>query len=134
MHPLAAYLAFWLVLMPLAIVNGLLREYTFGPLLPELRAHQLSTVTGILIMTAAVWLLASLWRPPSSAQQALIVGFAWLVFTVAFEFLFGRLVAGHSWERLLHDYNLFAGRVWLLFLVWITVLPFAVFQFHERVS
>ena len=42
--------------------------------------------------------------------------------TVAFEFGFGHFVAGHSWQRLLGDYNLLEGRVWLLFLLWILVV------------
>jgi hypothetical protein len=127
MDTFAVYLAFWLVLMILAIANGLLREATFGKSLPELRSHQLSTLTGILLMSAAVGLLAQVWRPPVSASQALAIGAAWLVFTLAFEFLFGRYVAGHSWQKLLQDYNLFAGRVWPVFLAWVFFLPCAVF-------
>ena len=38
------------------------------------------------------------------------------------------IVAGHSWARLLADYNLFAGRVWSLFLVWITVAPYVTWR------
>lgn len=47
---------------------------------------------------------------------------------VAFEFLFGHYVAGHSWERLLHDYNLVAGRVWLILLVWVALAPSLFFR------
>jgi hypothetical protein len=42
--------------------------------------------------------------------------------------LFGHYVAGHSRGRLLHDYNLFAGRVWLILLVWVTVAPYLFFR------
>ena len=52
----------------------------------------------------------------------------WLVMTVAFEFLFGHYVTGHSWTWLLRDYDLSAGRVWLVLLVWITVSPFLFFR------
>jgi hypothetical protein len=127
----AVYLAFWLALMALAIGNGLLREFGFGKSLPELYSHQLSTATGLLITTGAVWLLAYYWRPPASAGQAIAIGVAWLAFTLAFEFIFGRYVAGHSWQRLLYDYNLSAGRVWPVFLAWILLLPYAVFKFLE---
>ena len=34
----------------------------------------------------------------------------WLGLTLAFEFGFGRLVAKQSWEQLLADYNVAAGR------------------------
>jgi hypothetical protein len=47
----------------------------------------------------------------------------WLVLTVAFEFGFGR-ARGCSWELLLHDYNLFAGRLWLLVLLMVLCAPY----------
>ena len=52
------------------------------------------------------------------------IGLIWLGLTVAFEFLFGRFVAGHSWIRLLQDYNILAGRVWSLLLLWVALAPY----------
>ena len=43
---------------------------------------------------------------------------------MAFEFSFGHFVAGHSWSRLFQDYNLFAGRLWVLVLLWLTLAPY----------
>jgi len=119
--------------MLLAVGNGILREATYGQHLSDLQAHQLSTLTGILAMTAAVWLL-SLWKQPDSAKQALFIGIIWLIATVSFEFVFGHYVAGHSWQRLFQDYNLLAGRVWLLFLIWLVALPYAVFKLYALSS
>jgi hypothetical protein len=34
------YLFFWLVLAVIAVVNGTLRQFVDGPLMPELAAHQ----------------------------------------------------------------------------------------------
>jgi hypothetical protein len=120
---ISRYLFFWLILAVIAIANGTLREFTYGRYLPELAAHQVSTLTGILLSGGAVWLLSRVW-PLGSAQQAWIVGACWLLMTVAFEFGFGHFVAGHSWSRLFADYKLLEGRVWALFLVWIAVLPY----------
>ena len=39
----------------------------------------------------------------------LLVGFLWLVLTLAFEVAFGRFVVGASWERLAADYNVLEG-------------------------
>jgi hypothetical protein len=64
--------------------------------------------------------VVSRWRPVSG-RQAIAVGLIWLVMTVAFEFVFGHYVAGHSWERLLYDYDLPAGRLWSLVLAWIAL-------------
>ena len=38
-----------------------------------------------------------------------MVGVLWLVLTLAFEILFGRMVMGLSWERLAADYNVLEG-------------------------
>ena len=127
----AKYLFAWLLLAVVAVANGVIRQATYGKSLPELAAHQLSTVTGIVAIGLVVRWLSRLW-PLSSAKQALIIGLCWLVMTIAFEFGFGRFVAGHSCERLLADYNLAQGRVWSLFLLWITLAPWAFFKMVQQ--
>lgn len=125
---IAAHTLFWLVLAAVAIVNGILRERTYGVLLSELRAHQLSTFTGMALTGAAAALFAR-YFPVESETDAIVIGAVWLILTVAFEFVFGHFVAGHSWARLRRDYNLLAGRLWLIFLLWIAALPYAVRRF-----
>lgn len=104
----------------IAIVNGTLRDAWYGKQLSELQAHQVSTASGVLLFGLYIWMLLRIWKPASSSQ-ALAIGFMWLGLTVAFEFLFFHYVMGHPWNRLLHDYNVFAGRVWVVILMWITV-------------
>jgi len=114
----------------IAIANGALREGCYGEHLSELRAHQVSTVTGILLFGVYIWVLLRLWKP-ESAGQALTIGLMWLGMTVAFEFLFGHYVAKRPWSDLLHDYNLLAGRVWVVVLVWVTIAPYLFYGLHE---
>lgn len=121
------YLLFWPALAVIAIINGTLRQFTYGQYMPELAAHQLSTVTGILLTGAAVWALNRAW-PIASARAAWAIGGSWLVMTVAFEFGFGHYIAGRSWSRLFADYDLLEGRVWSLFLAWIAVLPYVIWR------
>jgi hypothetical protein len=40
-----------------------------------------------------------------------MVGFIWLILTVAFEILFGRFVLGLSWERIGSGYKVWDGGV-----------------------
>ena len=122
------YAAFWLVLAVLAIVNGILRGSTYGRMVPELAAHQISTFTAIVLTGTAVWFFHRR-HPIASIREAWLIGAMWLAMTIAFEFGFGHFVAGHSWERLLADYDVLSGRVWSLFLVWILVMPPV---FHRR--
>ena len=57
--------------------------------------------------------------PPTPLRAGLI----WLVLTLAFEILFGRFVAGASWERLWSDYNLLQGGLLPIGLLVLTVAP-----------
>jgi len=95
--------------------------------MPELRAHQLSTLIGSVVIGAFVWLVVRRW-PPASGGQALAIGLVWLALTVAFEFFMGLVLAGRPLPDVLHDYDVLAGRVWPLFLAWLTVAPWV---FHR---
>jgi hypothetical protein len=125
------HLLVWLLLAIVAIANGIVRQSTYGKVLSDLTAHQLSTVTAILASSIVVWFVNRAW-PIESVAQAWIIGGLWLVATIVFEFGFGHYVAGHSWQRLLADYNVLDGRVWSLFLLWIFVLPYVVFRLADR--
>jgi len=125
---LIRYLLCWFLLAIVAIANGILRQATYGKHLSELAAHQVSTATGILFTGLVVWVISRFW-PIESAAQAWLIGACWLVATIAFEFGFGHFVAGHSWGRLMADYNLLDGRVWSLFLVWITLMPYLFYRY-----
>ncbi len=106
----------------IAIANGAIRQFTFGRVMPELRAHQLSTIIGSVLMGSFIWFIISLF-PPISSKQALSIGVIWLCLTVVFEFFMGLLLSSKSLSMVLNDYNLLEGRVWLLFLAWIAVAP-----------
>ncbi len=116
------YLAAWLIMLFVSIANGAVRDFTYGPRMTELAAHQLSTVTGILLLGVVIWRFLRA-DPPSSASHALAIGLAWMALTVAFEFLFFHFVGGHSWSALAANYRLFDGRLWVLVLVWIAAAP-----------
>jgi len=124
---LIRHILFWFVLVIIAIGNGALREAVYGKALDALTAHQISTATGILFSGLAVWFFTRTF-PLESQRQAWTVGITWLVLTLIFEFTFGHYVAGHSWTILLHDYNLLAGRVWVLFLIWVVTMPYIFYK------
>lgn len=127
------YIAFWFVLAGIAIASGSLRQFGYSRLVSELTAHQVSTVSGILLTAAAGWWFSRL-LPIESARQAWIIGASWLFMTLAFEFGFGHFVAGHSWQHLLAEYNLLAGRIWLLFLCWIALMPYVFFRLRAKAA
>jgi hypothetical protein len=123
------YVIAWVPMVPIAIANGWIRETWYARHLGELRAHQVSTFTAVVLFGVYIWALTRIW-PPKSSRQALFIGLVWLVLTLAFEFVFGHYVLGHPWSRLFHDYDLSAGRVWPAVLVWLGVAPYVFYRLH----
>ena len=121
------YVAAWLLMPIIGIINGVIRQYGYSSALGELRAHQVSTLTGMVLFGLYIWALTLLWKIRSSAE-AIAIGLIWLTLTIAFEFLFGHYVMKHPWSRLLHDYNIFEGRLWVLVLLWVTLAPYVFYR------
>ena len=124
------YALAWVPLVIIAIANGALREGVYGRYISELRAHQLSTVLGVLLFGLYIWALIH-YMPPASSKQAISIGLIWLGLTVAFEFIFMHYVAGRSWSVLLHDYNILAGRIWVVVLIWVAVAPYVFYRLQK---
>jgi hypothetical protein len=125
------FLITWIPGIPIAIINGLIRNSLYQKFLSELHAHQLSAVSFALFFSIYVWYILK-WIRLSSIQDAVLLGLVWLSLTIAFEFLFGHYVMGHSWSKLFHDYNLLAGRVWIFVLIWITIIPIVLQSVQQR--
>lgn len=121
------YVLAWIPMLVIAVANGALRQLIFSKVMSEPHAHQLSTLIGSVIMGVYIWLVVDIW-PPSSGLHALIVGFIWLGLTVSFEFFMGSVLQNRPLTLLLDQYNLLAGRVWVLFLVWVTIAPWLFFR------
>lgn len=125
------YVLLWFPMAAVAVANGVLRQTTYGPRMGELRAHQLSTITGIVLIGLFMWAVLRVW-PPRSSRQAAAIGLVWAAMTLAFEFLFMHYVAGHSWQRLLAEYDLPAGRVWVFVPLWVAAAPYLFFRASAR--
>jgi hypothetical protein len=109
-------LAIWLLLLILAVLNGAMRERLITPRLGEQGGHIASTAILCAAIILVAWLSIS-WMGPKNGREALMVGLVWVALTVSFEFLAGHYAFGNSWERLIADYNVFHGRIWILVLL-----------------
>lgn len=120
---LARVAAIWLVLLAVAILAAVLREGLLTPRLGAGAAHVVGTLAVVVVFAAIIWASAR-WVSPTLARSELIAaGVVWLVATVLFEFGFGHYVMGHSWARLLAEYNLLAGRLWVLVTLTLLCMP-----------
>ena len=115
-------LAVWLILLTVAFANGAIRELWILPKSGEPVAHALSSVTLCLAILLLSWFAIS-WIGPLSSRDPWTIGGLWVVLTLAFEFLAGHYVFGNPWSRLLADYNVFRGRIWLLVIVTTALAP-----------
>ena len=61
MATMIKYALAWLVMPIIGIINGTIRQYGYRQALGELRAHQVSTVTGIILFGVYIWALTSWW-------------------------------------------------------------------------
>ena len=108
-----------------AVVNGTFRVILLNPRLGEPVGHIVSS----LMLSLFILLLAGCSCPgqdPSPPAAALALGGLWLLLTLAFEFGFGHFVAHKPWRELLADYNIAAGRIWVLVLLTTLLAPLIV--------
>ena len=108
-------ISWWTAILVLAIVNGALREEFLIPLLGVFTAQ---IVSG-LILSALIQLVALIAMPgfgPVSAKGYWLIGLAWLVMTLIFEFSFGLFVQHKDMAELLQAYTFTKGNIWPLVL------------------
>jgi len=112
----------------IAVINGSLRDLWYKKFTGELLGHQVSTISLIIFFGFFIRFVINK-LPPNSEKQAIFIGLLWLSLTIVFEFGFG-LIRGYSWHKMLDDYNVLKGRIWILVLIWTTIAPFLFFKFN----
>jgi hypothetical protein len=113
----------WGALLVLAFANGALREIALVPSMGDTPAHALSSVTLSAAIVVLSWVTIG-WMHPQSASDAWRIGALWLACTLAFELLAGHYLFGNPWSRLLADFNVLRGRIWILVLLTTVAAPF----------
>ena len=108
--------AVWFGILLMAIFNGAFRDVVLTPRLGDLGARAVSCLTLASLIVLVTWTSLP-WVRPVSTTDAWRIGSMWLAMTLIFEFGAGHYLFGTSWTALLADYNLLAGRLWILVLV-----------------
>lgn len=109
-------LAVWLLLVVVAIANGGFRVAVLIPRVGEQTGHVISTILLSVLILAIAWLTIG-WIAPATMSDAIVIGFFWAALTLLFEFGAGHFLFHQPWERLLADYNLRKGRIWIFVLI-----------------
>jgi hypothetical protein len=121
---IAVTIGTWFLFMIVAIINAVLRNGVYKPIIGDLRAHQLSTIIFIAIILILTYLVFRFSKMEVTTQQTFIIGSIWLLATICFEFLAGHFAFGNSWDKLLADYNILKGRIWSLVLITMFFSPY----------
>jgi hypothetical protein len=103
----------WIGAAALGVANGASREALYADAVGDEAAHLISTGTLLALLGGYMRLLQRRW-PLGTRREAVSIGAAWAVLTVAFEFGFGHWVAGDSWSALLENYDVTERKVWVL--------------------
>jgi hypothetical protein len=112
----------WLLLLVAASLNGAVREAVLIPQLGDGGGRAISTVTLCVLILLLTYLTIG-WIGPRTGAEAWMVGGTWVMLTLAFEFLAGHYLFGHPWSRLLEDYDVMRGRIWILALMTTFIAP-----------
>lgn len=121
--PLLRGLLVWLLIMLGESLHGALRRLLFREdVIFALR--QVSVVIGVAIVFAATWVCLP-WLRLRSARAALAIGAFWVVLTLGFEVVLGRLT-GVGWTQIFAEYDLAGGGLMPLGLLAMGLTPWLV--------
>ncbi|HQZ81927.1 MAG TPA: hypothetical protein PLR83_01785 [Pyrinomonadaceae bacterium] len=112
----------WLVILVFAVLNGVLREAVLFSAMGKAPGFITSAIIlGLLIFATAYFSLS--WIGASDSKQLFLIGFLWLMLTLAFEFSFG-FARGVSLDEILSAYSFKEGNIWPLVLLVTFFAPF----------
>ena len=110
----------WLMIIPLAVLNGALRDFALRSLL----GWYALPVSGVLLC-GMILLLAWLRVPRfvrGGSRQLVLAGVVWAVLAVIFECLLG-IALNRQWVDLAAAYDVSSGNLWLLVVVCVGCAP-----------
>lgn len=127
---------FWFVLLVLAIGNAVLRESTYKPLLTPyigIWAHQISSIVGILLFFAAIYVFLKLSKEKYQIRELVCVGSMWIVMTLLFEVWMNMAVRHLSFRAVLATYYFWNGELWIFVLLSLVVSPLVAARVQRRI-
>lgn len=117
-------LLIWALIIPLAIMNGIMRDSLVSPLIGSKYALALSgIILCVLIFIISYFLITFLGQ--GSQKQYLIMGVVWVILTIIFETILS-LAMGNSYPTIIKSYNILTGYLWLLDIIFIGITPILV--------
>ena len=114
----------WAIIIPLAFLNGALRELVIEPLIGYKYANPISC----FILCCLAFIVSFLLIPrlgKGTSKVYIKMGLLWVLLTIVFETVLGLLI-GNSFQEIINAYNITSGNFWLLVVIFIGFIPFLV--------
>jgi len=114
----------WLSIIPLAILNGGLREAFLTPRLGECYAQPISgIILCLLIFIVSLVLIPRIGRGGEKTYWK--IGILWFALTIVFETILG-LAMGDTFSELLKAYDITTGNLWSIIVIFVGIAPWLV--------
>ena len=118
-------LIIWFCFIPVAILNGGLREYVLAKAIGAEWALPVSGITLSVCIFLITWMLLPRIIKTFTTKDCWLIGIGWALLTIVFEFVAG-LAGGNTASELLAAYNPLSGNLWLLVLATTLLFPIIV--------
>jgi len=119
---LAKSILIWLSILPLAILNGGLRDNIIAPIIGMEYARPISALTLCLLIFLVSLLFISKLRK-GIRKDYIFMDLLWILLTIIFETGMN-LSLGNSFEEIIATYNITTGNLWLLVVIFIGIVPY----------
>ena len=126
-------LIIWLCFIPIAILNGGLREYVLAKAIGEEWALPVSGIILSVCIFLITWLLLPRMIKAFTSKDGWLIGIGWALLTIVFEFAAG-LAGGSTVSELLAAYNPLSGNLWLLVPATTLLSPIIVKHIHNTIK
>ena len=106
----------WTCFIPVAILNGGLREYVLVRLVGGKAALPISGVLLSIFIFLTIWFVLPRLSKDFDMKDCLTIGICWALLTIAFESV-SEIAGGSNITEILAAYNPLTGNLWVLVLV-----------------
>ena len=118
----------WLLISAVEVIHGVARVTLLQPIVGDFPARQIAVFSGSALILGVAFLYRD-WINAKIFWERLAVGCIWVLLTIGFEILIGRLFMDLPWEKILSDYDVRHGGLMPIGLAVMLFAPQIVFVF-----
>lgn len=117
---------FWFVLLAIALINAMVRDVTYIPIVEPyigIWAHQIGAILVSIVIFVAIFLFVRNEKVKHPMSDLVSIGLMWVIFTVIFETFLGIVIQQMSIQEVLSAYYFWNGELWIVVLITMILSP-----------